>query len=290
VKQKVTSKNLQRLFIVLFLFFALWWLYITLFIRGGDHNSINNQVFAATYGVIALLGGVVGLVASRRWGGPKSLLGRALLFFSLGLLAQEFGQLVYSYYVYVEKIQIPYPSLGDIGYFGSVLLYIYAASQFAKAAGVGFALKRRSKQALALVLPLILLIGSYIVFLRGYQFDFSSFKASLTVVLDFGYPLGQATYIAIALLTYLLSKNLLGGVMKRKFLFVLAALVMQYIADFSFLEAAKNSKVFPAGANDFMYVLSYTLMALALNSFRAELNARAAKGAAAKDSEGESPS
>jgi hypothetical protein len=277
MEQKAIGKNFSRLVWVLFAGFAAWWLYITLFVRGGTHDSVNNQAFAATYGVIALLGSVVGLKASKIWGGHKSLIGRALLFFSIGLFAQEFGQIAYSIYLYALKVQIPYPSVGDVGYFSSVFFYIYAAIQLLKATGAKFTLKDRNKKLIATILPLILLGASYAYFLRDYHFDFSSLKAGITVILDFGYPLGQATYIAIALLTFLLSRSLLGGIMKRKVLFILLALVVQYTADFSFLYAAKAAKAFPAGANDFVYLVSYTLMALALNSYRVKLGQPADK-------------
>jgi hypothetical protein len=253
--------------IIAFILFLAWWLYINVFLRNPNHNSDNNQAFGALYGVIALVGGLNGLFAARKWGGAKSLVGRAILFFSIGLLAQEFGQIAYSFYTYVLKINIPYPSVGDVGYFGSVLCYIYAAWQLAKASGIKFSLKDRSKKVVAVLLPLILLSVSYRIFLLHYQFDFSSISRTVGVLLDFGYPFGQAIYISIALMTYLLSKKLLGGVMKNKVLIVLFALLIQYSADFSFLLAAKNQTAFPAGGNDLMYLIAYTVMALALNSF-----------------------
>lgn len=268
MRQKASSERFKVLIWVTFLVFLLWWLYINIFLRTADHNSIHNQIFAAIYGVLSIFGGVVGLFASKKWGGRKSLIGRSLLFFSIGLLAQEFGQITYSVYLYALNGEIPYPSIGDVGYFGSVLFYIYASWQLAKAAGIQFSLKDRSKKIIATALPLILLGVSYLFFLRDYQFDFSSFKACLTVFLDFGYPFGQAIYIAVALMTYLLSKKLLGGFMKNKILFILFALVIQYAADFSFLYANKHATVFPAGANDLMYLIAYAVMALALNSFR----------------------
>ncbi len=277
MNQETNSRLIKILVCVSFFAFTAWWLYINFILKSSDPSSISNQAFAATYGIVALMGGVAGLITSKIWGGRKSLIGRALLFFSIGLLAQEFGQLAYSYYLYVLKVEIPYPSVGDIGYFSSVLFYIYASLQLLKATGAKFSLKYRSKKIIAITLPLILLASSYAFFLRDYQFDFSSYKATLTVLLDFGYPLGQATYIAIALLTYLLSRNLLGGIMKNKVLFVLFALVVQYVADFSFLNAAKAEKVFPAGANDYVYLLAYTVMALALNSFRLKLPPKAAQ-------------
>jgi hypothetical protein len=276
-----TNKNkkyIDTLVWVLFIGFAAWWLYITLFLRGGHHDSLNNQLFASTYGVISLIGGLAGLAASRMWGGYKSLIGRSLLFFSIGLLAQEFGQLAYSYYAY-RNIEIPYPSVGDVGYFSSVFFYIYAAWLLLKANGAKLYLRARSKRLIAVVLPLLLLAGSYAFFLRDYKFDFSSLSAATRVILDFGYPLGQSAYISLALLTYLLSRGLLGGLMRRKVSLILVALVVQYAADFSYLEAAKRQTAFPGGANDFLYLLSYALMALALNNFRIRLAAKPAAGA-----------
>lgn len=247
--------------------FGLWWVVINFVIRDPDTNNNLNQAFAALYGLMALLAGIIGLFASRKWGGRKSLVGRALLFFALGALAQEFGQLAYSFYLYALKVPVPYPSVGDIGYFGSVLFYIYAGVQLARAAGVSFSLKQRSQQVIAIVLPLALLVASYAFFLQDYTFDFSSVGAALTVFLDFGYPFGQALYIGIALITFLLSARLLGGVMKRKILLVLFALLVQYVADFWFLFAAKEGTFYTAGVNDFLYLVAYTVMAFALSTF-----------------------
>lgn len=271
MNQKSNSSRLKILAWLAFGIFTAWWLYIYIALRPADPSSLHNQIFGATYGILSVIGGIIGLVASRKWGGGKSLVGRALIFFALGLFAQEFGQLAYSYYTYVLKVEIPYPSWGDLGYFGSVLLYIYAALLLARTAGVKFSLKNSTKKIVAIALPLTLLVGSYAYFLRGYVFDFSSFISGLTVVLDLGYPLGQAVYIAIALLTYLLSKGLLGGIMKNKILLVLFALLVQYIADFAFLNAARAGTAYPGGINDFLYLLSYLVMALALNTFRTGL-------------------
>jgi hypothetical protein len=259
--EQKTSKASQWWVIGVTAVFVVWWLYITLFLRNTDHNSVNNQLFGATYGVVSLIGGVIGLRASKKWGGSKSLIGKALLFFAFGLLAQEFGQLAYSFYTYVLKVDIPYPSWGDLGYFSSVLFYIYAAWLFARVTGLKFSLKDTGKKIFATVLPLLLLGGSYMFFLRDYQFSWSH---PLTIFLDFGYPLGQAVYLTVALITYLLSNKVLGGVMRRKVLAILFALFVQYIADFTFLNSAKSQTAFPGGANDLMYLLAYLAMALAL--------------------------
>ena len=171
---------------------------------------------------------------------------------------------MYAFYIYVQKIEVPYPSLGDIGYFGSVILYIYGASLLLRATGAKFSLKSMGNKLLALILPFALLAVSYLIFLRGYEFDWSS---PVTVLLDFGYPLLQATYLAIALLTFMLSRKYLGGIMRLVILFVLISLTFQYIADFTFLYQVKNETWAPGGINDLIYLISYALMSLSLLKF-----------------------
>lgn len=220
-------------------------------------------LFTNTYGIIALTGGIFALIAARGWGGWKSLIGKSVGLFGLGLLAQEFGQLMYAYYIYVDKVDVPYPSFGDIGYFGSVILYIFAIYFLFKACGTKFSLVSVKGKLQLLIIPLLLAV-SYYVFLRGYSFEE---VGTLTIALDFGYPLLQAIYLALALLTFTLSRKYLGGIMRPAILSVLFALVTQYIADFSFLYQVQRETWSPGGFNDLIYLASYILMAFSLLRF-----------------------
>jgi hypothetical protein len=222
------------------------------------------QWFTGTYGLVALIGAVIGLLAARKWGGLKTVLGKSLTLFSLGLLAQEAGQLTYQYYIYVKKIDIPYPSWGDAAYFGSVVLYILAALFLARAAGTKFSLKHTKHKAVALIIPLGLLITSYMVFLKGYVFDASH---PLTVFLDFGYPLGQAFYISIAITAYLVSRKMLGGIMRSGVVLIILALFIQYIADFSFIYQSSREQYVAGGYVDMLYLTAYFAMTMAMVRF-----------------------
>lgn len=228
---------------------------------GADLPGLTPDAFSDTYGVLALIGGIAGIGIARAWGGFKSLTGKALMFFSLGLLAQALGQAVYSVYFFWLGEEVPYPSLGDIGYFGSVLLYIYGIYCLAKVSGARISLKTFSNKIIALLIPAVLLVSSYYIFLKDYEVDWSS---PLTVLLDFGYPLGQAVYIAIAVLAFLLSRKILGGIMRGRVLLLLFALLVQYIADFVFLYQASHETWVAGGSDDFIYLLAYFSMAMAL--------------------------
>jgi hypothetical protein len=194
-------------------------------------------------------------------------MGRAILAFAIGLLLQTFGQTVFSFYNLVSQVEIPYPSLADLGFFGSIPLYVYGTLMLAKASGVNVSLKTFSSKIQAIVIPLVLLGFSYSLFLRGYEFDWSS---PLRVFLDFGYPLGQAFYVSLALLAYLLTKKTLGGIMKNKVLFILIALVVQYVADYNFLTQAYAGTWQNGGYGDLIYLTAYLFMAIGLIQLKPE--------------------
>jgi hypothetical protein len=251
-------KNKTALIAVLgFVGLTIWWLIL----QANYRDSTNHLLaFAGVYGVMALYGGIVGLVASKKWGGTKSLIGRAIFIISIGLLAQEFGQLTYAYFTDIKHIEIPYPSIGDIGYFGSALLYTYGIFLIAKTVSSKSSLKSLGNKLLAFVVPVLLLGTSYYMFLRGYEFDWHN---PLVIFLDFGYPLVQATYISIAITAYLLSRKYLGGIMKRRILLILAAFVFQYAADFNFLYQNSHGTWVNGGYGDYLYLVSYFVMTCA---------------------------
>lgn len=245
---------------ILFILLAIWW-GVLQFMNDTGVAGPRELLWGATYQTVALWGGVWGLIIARQWGGMKSVMGRAILALSIGLLFQNLGQTIFSFYNIVLKVDIPYPSLADIGFFGSIPLYIYGTVLLAKASGVSISIKSIKNKIQAVLVPLIALIGSYILFLQGYEFDWS---APLQVFLDFGYPLGQAFYVSLALLTYLLSKKTLGGVMKNRVLLILLALITTYIADFNFLTQAYEGTWMNGGYGDTIYMTAYFFMTLGI--------------------------
>ena len=261
------NKNLVILACVIFFALAGFWGGIAL--KGLQGETDTAELFSAVYGVMALFGGLVGLTVSRHWGGVKSLIGRAVVCMSLGLLAQAAGQAMYSMYTYLWHQEIPYPSWGDVGYFGSVIFYILGAWMLIKALSVKSASESSILRKGVVVIPVLLLSLSYYVFLRDYSFDWSN---PLTVLLDFGYPLGQAFYISLALVAWVLSRKYLGGVMRPVILFLILALVLQYAADFTFLYQVNRDTWQTAGGNELMYLIAYFAMTLSLLEFGTVLN------------------
>lgn len=252
-----------RISVFFFSLYTAWWVYIQFYINKESSSVIH--YFSGTYGVIAILGAYWGLRISQRWGSFKSLIGRAIAMFSIGIFLQEFGQLAYAYYIVVLKIETPYPSIGDIGYFGSIFFYLYGIYLVAKASGIKVSLHSYSSKMQAVIIPLSILTYSYFLFLRDYQLDWSN---PLAIILDFGYPLGQACYISLALLAFILTRGILGGVMKVRILFILFALLLQFLADFNFLFESSHETWVTAGYGDYLYLCAYFIMVLSILQFR----------------------
>lgn len=255
----MSHKKLAKLLVVaVFTGLFGWWLW-----ANSTSNEAQKELFSDFYWALPLLSGVIGFFAAKKWGGFKSLFGKAVIFLSLGLLAQVFGQVVSSYYARIQHVEIPYPSVGDIGFFGAIVFYVLGAYYLTRTVSGKFSLRKTSDKVLVIAVPLALLAGSYYIFLRGYQYDFSQF---LTTFLDFGYPLGDALYVSIAILAFLLSRKLLGGFMRKRILLILGALLVQYIADFTFLYKFSRDTYTAGSSTDLIYLLAYLLMGLALLS------------------------
>ena len=140
-------------------------------------------------------------------------------------------------------------------------LYTYGVLLLAQASGVKIKLQSYGSKVQAIFIPIIMLVIGYMLFLQGYKFDWSN---PIKIFLDFGYPLGQAIYVSIALLTYFLSKGMLGGVMKNRILFIVFALVIQFLSDYTFLYQSNRGLYQVGGINDYMYLVAYFLMTFAL--------------------------
>lgn len=253
-----------RVLCAIFLFFLLWRFVLLFLVSASDTDLWVTTWYSfwwgASYQVIALFGATVGLLITRNWGGFKSTMGRATLMFSIGLLCQWFAQVAGAYLVW-QLGTVPYPSLSDIGAFGALIFYAVGAVYLAKASGAHVSLRSYEGKFIAAVVPLFFLTASFAIFLRTYEYDWSQ---PLITFLDIGYPLGEAFYVSMAILAYLLSRKMLGGLMRIPILTFIVALVTEYVADFLFLYDSHANMYVPGGFNDLLFVISYSLMAISI--------------------------
>ncbi len=263
--QKISSGWLKIISTGIFIILVVYWILFQIFLTGSNNHHHQIYTFSTIYGIMALWGTFCGFIIASKWGGIKSFFGRALIFLSTGLFLQEFGQLTYSYFYIVKQLQVAdYPSLGDVGFFGTIPFYCLGVIYIAKVSGVGMYIKSLKRLIPSLMITFSVLGIGYYLFLQGYTTDWS---APVKTFLDFGYPFGSAIYISLAISTYILSHGALGGLMKNKIRFLIFALFIQFLADYTFLYQTSRSTWTDSGINDLIYLISYFCMTLALVNF-----------------------
>lgn len=256
---KKEVKKVSLLLLILFLFFSGWFVGAYL---PGSLKIKGTVLLSEVYGVVTLLGGIYGLLIAKRWGYFKSYFGKTIILISIGLLLQEFGQLDYSYLNSVKHVAVPYPSYPDIGFFGSIPVYIFAAIYLFKGLNIMSIIKKSPlKLILGIIIPIIILVVSYWFLLRGYS---TGGKSNAAIFFDFAYPIGQAIYVSIALITLIFVTKQLGGLMKYPVLLLLIAYLTQYASDFNFLYQTLHSTWAPGHYGDYIYFLAYCITTYSL--------------------------
>ncbi|KKS07136.1 hypothetical protein A3K01_01620 [candidate division WWE3 bacterium RIFOXYD1_FULL_43_17] len=258
----MSLKKIANFFAVLLLVvYTFWWVWLAFFV---SPESSYRHGFSITYGVIAGYGGFLGLIIARKFGGLKSYVGKSLIFFSLGLLGQFFGQLAYDVEYYITYVENAYPSYGEIFFFSSIPFYIFGVWYIGKASGWGVSLRSLRNKIGSIIFPIIIVAISYFMFIKGSDFTGQSLIA---IILSFAYPIGQAIFVSLALLAYYLSGNVLGGAMKNRVIFILFSLVFQYVADTVFLYKTIQGTWMQADFSEYLFALSYALMTFAIIEF-----------------------
>jgi hypothetical protein len=258
----ITKSKIFYLVVGYYAILLLWWLKIYF---SGIKDGQENYLFGLAYALIPLVGGVNGLIISKKWGGFKSQIGKGILFLSIGLLGYWFGQTIWSYYNIVAQVEVPYPSVADFGYVGALIAYSIGIYYFAKASGSKFLLRKNRGKSIAIIVPLIMLSISYFFFIKDTEPDFSHL---IRTILDFGTPLVFAIPISVAIALYGLSKNMLGGKMRPRVLYIILALIAEYVAEFTFFYQAATDTYYNAGINDLMFATAFAIMAIGLIGFK----------------------
>lgn len=258
----IFKSKLTYIVLAIYLILLIWWVKIFL---SGVKSSDENYLFGFAYSFLALIGGLNGLLVSKVWGGYKSLVGKGIIFISLGLLGEWFGQTVWTYFNVAQRVEVPYPSIADIGYFSIIPFYALGMFFFAKAAGAKFSLKTIRGKLILIIIPIVMGTVSYLLFLKNLS---PSLSDPIRTFLDFGYPFGEAITISIALVTFGLSRGILGGRMRNKILYLIFAFIVQYITDYTFLYKAAAGIYYNAGFVDLMYATSFAVMTIGLISLK----------------------
>lgn len=253
----VLKKSWLTYFVVIAYLVILGWYFV---IRSS--GSENNYLFNWSYGLIALVSAIYAWrIATKYWGGLKSTMGKLIIFLGVGLFAQWVGLQIWTYYNVIAKVEVPYPSLADIGYFGLVPAYGVAALMLSKVTGVRFSLRSLSGRIVILLIPLVALAAAFFLFVRDVGFEDSS---PLRIFFDLAYPIGEIIPAAIALVVLLLTGGIMGGRMRSRMFMLILAFSVQFFTEYFFLYQSGQGTYINGGTADLFYATSYAVMGLSI--------------------------
>ncbi len=256
--------------ITIYLITAIFWMLLTL--KTGHSESQAGYYFQILLFVIPLVGSLVGLNNAKLWGGFKSAVGKAITFLSLGTLTWAIGMLIWNYYIFIAKVEIPYPSLADVAFILSWPLWTMGFIQLSRATGVKFALRKSKGKVLFVVIPLVVTLLSYyllIVVGRGGVIEWSS--GGLKLFFDLFYPIGDVVILTVALMLFSLSYNFLGGRYKMAVLLLIVAFISNYFSDFLFSYTTTQETYFNGHFVDFLFATTMLLLSLGLSKLDVKL-------------------
>lgn len=175
------------------------------------------------------------------------------LLIALSTLSWAIGEAIWSYYELALRIEVPFPSLADLGYLAAVPL-----------AGAGLlslpATRTGARVRAAfdgLIIASALLCTSWLLVIGPLYSDRS--ESIVETVIGLSYPLGDVALITLVLITALNSRH---G-MRRPLLFLGAGLVAFSVADSAFAYLTLNELYFSGHPIDIAWGIGYALMAIA---------------------------
>lgn len=241
---------------------VLFWVYITM--QGDQLGGLYLQLLLF---IVPTIGSMIGFWNAAKWGGFQSALGRAVACISAGTFAWAIGMLFWNYYIFVAEVEIPYPSFADAAFILSWPLWTAGVIYLSRATGVRFALRELRGKVLFFLMPVIASIASYyllIVVARGgiIEFDVTNFWK---IFFDLFYPIGSAVIFTITLTFFSLTSTYLGGRYRTPILLLLAAFLVNFIADVMFSYTTTNETYFNGHFVDLLFVTGMYLFALSLS-------------------------
>ncbi|PIZ61494.1 hypothetical protein COY17_04350 [Candidatus Saccharibacteria bacterium CG_4_10_14_0_2_um_filter_52_9] len=255
------NTNSEKIF--LYLPLLLWvvyfvaWLCINVF-----HLSLSKDDYSDSYSLIALTTGIAGLVSAKKWGLFKSRFGATISYISVGLLLQFIGHFIYALYFRVGHVTLAYPSVGDVPFLLTGLAYTLAIYYLLKVIVVKGSIFRPGYVLVAGTVSTLLVMA--LVYFSFLHLGMHDERGVIYSLLNVAYPVLQVSYFLLGLVALIQAKRMAGGKMFTAVLALLAALILQYVADFSFLYQDYHNTWQAAGTNDFVYVMAYGLMALSI--------------------------
>lgn len=230
-----------------------------------DSRSSVGAITQVPLALIPIIGSSIGLGVARSWGGFKSRLGKAIIFYSLGLLAWGLGVVGWLIYIYILGItEVPYPSPADFVYMFAQIMWYTASIIMARVIGAQYGLKQKGwiKAIIATIFAVALSYVLLVTVARDGSLEASGF--TLGTFFDFYYPIATALSLALTIVVYILARKYLGGLYKKALLVLFAGFIFQFLGDFTYTLTTFNETYYNGHWADVLFTTAMLVLTTGL--------------------------
>jgi len=246
-------------------------LLIAVWIGGTKDQPLND--FVGIWLTIPLFGALLGFRRLQYSQQPISNSYRIVpTLFCAGLLLWSIGSMIWKYYNFILKEEIPYPSWADLGYGSSAICWTIGLYFIYKIAGTNWFKEGQ------LLSPFLIAVWGATILLTllshgspAIQID--SQDKIIKLLLDFYYPMVDAlnvTLLAVLILGSSFKK--LDDSMKRNLLVIMIGLILNFVGDVAFNIATTLNKSSPlayynGGWTDYLFVTALYVLSIGVLLF-----------------------
>ncbi len=197
--------------------------------------------------------------------GLKSAFGKSIALIALGLVSWGIGNTIWLYYNVVAGMELPYPSLADIGFVGMIPLAAIGMLLLLK--NIRMKLDTRTLLT-AMIFPIAILIPTYILFIDS---KLAEEVPMIIKILNVIYPLGDAIILSFAVIVLFMVR---GSRIFKPVGIICFGFIVEALADFSFSWATTAGTFYVGGLTDFLFTSAFFVIAVGLFYTKEIVNAK----------------
>jgi len=254
------STGIQKLCAFFMLGLTIFW---ALLMYYNITDGTQNYVFSVLTNIIPLVGGIAIIAGAKEWKGQSKLIYRGLICMGLGLIFWAFGGTIWSYYNFFLHMDVPYPSIADIGYAPSEFFYCFGAVYLSRGAGADLGIQKKYAKPLMVIIPIIMFIFSYYILITVGKSGvlFTSTDPLLKTILDLIYPIGDFISLTVSVVISGLYFEFLAKKYRWGIIIVLFGLTAMFFSDFVFSYTTTRGTYFNGNFSDWLSTASLFLLA-----------------------------
>lgn len=233
--QQIMKHKIFKILIGLYVLTMGYCVYLNFFVPLDDRSDAG-AITQIPLALVPIIGSTVGFAIARSWGGLKSRLGRAILFYSAGMLAWGLGVVGWLIYIYaLGQTEVPYPSPADFVYMLAQIMWYAGSLTIAGVIGAQYAIKARYGWLRAVVASVAAVALSYVLLVTiARKGSIETTGLSLQTFFDFYYPIATALSLTLVTVVYLLARKYLGGIYKKAIIVLFVGFIFQFLGDFTY--------------------------------------------------------